>query len=299
MRSTGWRTLLLTLGLTGCFWTAERPGEASREKPADAAPASSSVDVRAAQVRPGGIAQAGQETDTPAGLRGTAADAAVLPAMIIRTGQASLEVDSLDLAVAQVRQLAQRVGGFIANSQIQAGAARVRSATLEIKVPADRFDELTGALAPIGKREYLNVSAEDVGEEFADITARVTNARRLEQRLIDLLAARTGKLSEVLEIERELARVRESIERMEGRLRYLKAHVATSTLAVTVHEKAPLVGNRGSGGVIREAFRQAWRNFVNFIAGFVGLLGVLVPLGALGIAALLGLRKLWQVRRRG
>jgi hypothetical protein len=217
--------------------------------------------------------------------------------MIIRTGQASLVVDSLDLAVARVRQLAQRVGGFIANSQMQAGENQLRSATLEIKVPADRFDELAGGLTPIGKVEYLNVSAEDVGEEFTDITARVANAHRLEQRLIDLLATRTGKLSDVLEIERELARVRESIERMEGRLRYLKAHVAMSTLSVTVHEKPALVG-QGSGSVIGEAFRQAWRNFVSFIAGFIESLGVVVPLVVLGIALVLGLRRVWR-RRAG
>jgi hypothetical protein len=226
-----------------------------------------------------------------------AADPATTPSMIIRTGQASLVVDSLDLAVARVRQLAQRVGGFVANSQMQAGENQLRSATLEIKVPADRFDELTGGLTPIGKVEYLNVSAEDVGEEFTDMTARVANAHRLEQRLIDLLATRTGKLSDVLEIERELARVRESIERMEGRRRYLKAHVAMSTLSVTVHEKPALVG-QGSGSVIGEAFRQAWRNFVNFIAGFVESLGVVVPLAVLGIALVLGLRRVWR-RRAG
>ena len=78
-----------------------------------------------------------------------------------------------------------------------------------------------------------------------------------------------------------------------------RAHVTTSTLSVTVHEKAPLLGDQGSGGVLGEAFRQAWRNLVNFIAGFIESLGVLVPLGALGIAAFLGLRKLWRARRQG
>ena len=36
--------------------------------------------------------------------------------------------------------------------------------------------------------------------------ARVATARQLERRLIDLLAARTGKLAEVLQVETELAR---------------------------------------------------------------------------------------------
>ena len=144
----------------------------------------------------------------------------------------------------------------------------------------------------------MNVAAEDVGEEFTDITARVANAHRLEQRLIDLLATRTGKLPDVLDVERELARVREEIERMEGRLRYLKTQVATSTLTVTVHEAAPVVGEPGSRGILAESFQQAWRNFLNFIAGLIPSLGVLVPLGVLVIGGLLGLRRIWRARRR-
>jgi hypothetical protein len=57
------------------------------------------------------------------------------------------------------------------------------------------------------------------------------------------------------------------------------------------------VGEVGSGGVIGEAFRQAWRNFVTFTAGFIESLGVVVPLGALIVLALLGLRRLWRSRR--
>jgi hypothetical protein len=224
-------------------------------------------------------------------------DPSVTGPMLIRTGQASVEIDSLEPAVVAVRRLAEQYGGYISNSQQQLGANQLRSATLEIKVPADRFDAMVNGLTPLGRVEYVNVSAQDVGEEFTDVTARVANARRLEQRLIELLATRTGKLSDVLEIERELARVREEIERMEGRLRYLKAHASMSTLSLTVHEKAPLVGEIGSGSVIGEAFRQAWRNFVNFVASAIASSGVLVPLGGLIFAALWLLRKAW--RRRG
>lgn len=83
---------------------------------------------------------------------------------------------------------------------------------------------------------------------------------------------------------------------MEGRLRYLRAHVATSSLSVTVHEPGPIVGEAGSLGVIGEAFLQAWRNFVGFVAGFISSLGVVLPLGALAIAGMWGVRKVWRAR---
>lgn len=286
--------VLAAILLLGCDGAAS---PLYRQRAADEMPAGSPASP-AMEMAPGVVATGGQgvEQGSPSTMPQVANDPTAMPSMVIRTGQASIEVDSLEVAVAMVQALAARAGGYVANSQMQTGGVGIRSATLEIRVPSQRFDALITGLPPIGKVESVNISAQDVGEEFTDVTARVANGRRLEQRLIDLLATRTGKLSDVLAIERELARVREEIERMEGRLRYLKAHVATSSLSVTVHEPGPIVGDEGSLGVIGEAFRQAWRNFVGFVAGLISSLGVVLPLGALVIAGAWGLRKIWRAR---
>jgi len=216
----------------------------------------------------------------------------VTSAMIIRAGQANIEVDSLEPAVALVRTLARQLGGYIANTAMQTGRGQVRSATLEVKVPANRFDEGLSGLAPIGKLESVNVSAEDVGEEFTDATARMANARRLETRLIELIATRTGKLKDVLDVEQELARVREEIERYEGRLRYLQAHAALSALTICVHEPPPVVGHPGSS-VVAEAAKQAWRNFVWLFALVVQSLGIVIPLGTVATLGWVAMKR-WR-----
>ena len=132
----------------------------------------------------------------------------IAPTMVIRNGQASVEVDKLDPAIVKLRQLAAQLGGYIGNSSLSGGKDQIRSATLELKIPAQRFDQALNGLATLGKVESVNATAEDVGEEYVDITARVNNAHRLEDRLIALLATRTGKLQDVLSVERELARAR-------------------------------------------------------------------------------------------
>jgi uncharacterized protein DUF4349 len=202
--------------------------------------------------------------------------------LIIRTGQASIEVDSLEPSMAELRRIVQRVGGFVADASVQSGRNQLRSATLELKVPASRFDELTQGLEPLGKLQFVNVSAEDVSEEFVDLTARVANGRRLEDRLVELLRTRTGKLQDVLSVERELARVREEIERMEGRLRFLKTSAQLSTLSVNLYEPAPIVASHPGRNVIGEAFKTAWRNFVGVMAGMIASLGFAVPVVILG-----------------
>lgn len=212
---------------------------------------------------------------------GSSTSAEVLPSMLIRTGSASIEVSKLDPAIIALRQLAAKLGGYVANSSISGGRDQVRSATLELKIPAAKYDQAVGDIGDIGKVESVNTTAEDVGEEYVDITARVTNSKRLEERLVTLLSTRTGKLEDVLAVERELARVREEIERYEGRLRFLRTRAAVSTLSVTVHEPFPILGQRPGENPIASAVKQAWRNFVGFIAWLIASLGVLVPAGGL------------------
>lgn len=281
-----WSSAVAALLLTaGCGRGIEREARSTSSRAADAkvaapAPYASSMEGVAPAGAPASIvAEPAGAGDLPLSTAG--APDTLAASMIIRTGQASVEIDSLARGVDAVRRLARDVGGYVANVSMRAGHEQARSATLELRIPSARFDDALAGLRALGKVERVDVSAQDVGEEYVDVSARVDNARRLEQRLVGLLATRTGKLSDVLAVERELARVRETIERYEGRLRYLRAHAAVSTLAITVHEPLPVVGERGSGSVLAEAFRDAWRNFVAFIAGFVSSLGTLVPLALL------------------
>ena len=236
------------------------------------------------------VQQAPAATPAP-DTRAPAGSQSVAPAMIIRTGNATLEVQQLDPAVGQVRVLAQRMGGFVANSSMQGGRDQVRTATLELKIPAQRFDEAISGLNPVGKVESVHVSAEDVGEEFVDVSARVANAKRLEDRLVRLLATQTGRLQDVLSVERELARVREEIERYEGRIRFLQTRVAVSTLVVNLHEPFPILAGTPGQNPIVDAFRQAWRNFVAFLAWGIAASGVILPLLVLALLAWMAWRR--------
>jgi hypothetical protein len=220
----------------------------------------------------------------------------VAPSMIIRNGSAMIQVEDLEPALEAIRRLSQQLGGYIANTSVTTGRDQVPSGTIELKIPAARYDSALAGLQPLGKVESVNTTAEDVGEEFVDVSARLANARRLEDRIVVLLATRTGKLEDVIAAERELARVREEIERFEGRLRFLRTRVALSTLAVTIHEPYPVVGGPGVGP-IAESFKQMWRNFVNFVAWLIASLGWLIPLSALALLVGLGVRKyVWKRR---
>jgi hypothetical protein len=213
-------------------------------------------------------------------------------AMLVRHGNASIEVKAVDDALSRIRQTAAQFGGFVGNTALRTGKDEQRSATLQLRVPSAQFDAAVGALSQLGKVESVSVNAEDVAEEYVDLGARLANARRVEARLAELLATRTGKLSDVLTIEQELARVRQEAERYEARMRWLERRASLSSLDISIHEKLPLIDSPRGRGPILEAFAEAWERMVGFVAWLIAMLGILVPLGVLILLGTLLVRKI-------
>jgi hypothetical protein len=236
-----------------------------------------------------------------------AQDAATPPATVavpqdrklMRQGEATLEVASVDATLARLHALTREAGGYTTRETRSRDIQRVNQGQVECRVPAGKLDSLTAALKSLGTLESLTLSATDVTEEYFDLEMRLRNGRALETRLLALIERPTNKLSDLLEVERELARVRGEIDQMEGRRRFWNNRVALSTLAVSVHEPVPTVGG-GQGGVfsvLRKAFADSANNFVRAIAAIIALTGGLVP----DVISLLlvgwVLLRLWRWRR--
>lgn len=260
-----------------------RVGEDVSSAPASSsasAPATATATTQAAQVTVSAADTTAFIPPEPGTVPGVAAVS--LNPMLVRTGTAVLEVDSLEEGIARVRTLARLVGGLVGNTTISAGTEETRRAQMELRIPSINFDQAVGELSPIGKVESVNVTAEDVGEEYTDVSARVANARQMEARLLELLNTREGRLEEVLNLEREVARVRGEIEQYEGRLRYLRSRSSVSLLTIALHEPQTVMGGPPSGErPIRDALLTAWYSFVRLLAGLIASMGVLIPLGVL------------------
>jgi hypothetical protein len=108
------------------------------------------------------------------------------------------------------------------------------TASITCRIPADKLDEAIARVRQLGKQEELSITAQDISEEYADLEIEMANQKKLETRLLDLLGRQTNRLSDLLEIERETARVRGTIDQMEGRKRFWDNQLELSTLIVAV-----------------------------------------------------------------
>ncbi len=106
-----------------------------------------------------------------------------------------------------------------------------------VKVLPENLDAFLLKLRGLGELKNQTLGTEDVTKQYFDTDSRLKNARVMEQRLIDILETKTGKVADLLEVERELGRVRAQIEEMQGALKYMDAQVAFATVTITLSEK--------------------------------------------------------------
>ena len=151
---------------------------------------------------------------------------------IISQGSLSVEVEDVAGAVAQVRTIAETRGGFVSQLATTGTPGRQRS-DLTVRVPQGEFFDTLESIKRLGKVWSENAGSEDVTEQFIDLEARLRSALREEQSLLSLLE-RADTVSNILTIERELARVRSEIERLQGQINYLSRRVDLATISVAL-----------------------------------------------------------------
>ncbi len=155
---------------------------------------------------------------------------------IIRTATLQLVPKDFDAARAAVDRIVANAGGYLGSVVVSGARPTGRTLAATVNVPAARLDETVSALRALGDVVQESQNATDVSEQLVDLEARLANSRNTERRMNELLRTRTGKLSEVLEAEREVARVREEIERLDAQRRNLDDRVTYSAITVQFNE---------------------------------------------------------------
>jgi hypothetical protein len=221
-----------------------------------------------------------------------------LPRKIIYNAQVTLVVESVADFGRKLGDLVKQAGGYIsATDQTSYSGAR-RGASWTIRVPVDKFDGLFATIGRMGELQQSHLDTQDVSQEYYDIEARITNKQQEEKRLLKHLADSTGKLEDILAVERELSRVRGEVEQMQGRIRYLSNVTAFSTVTINATELVDFTPpiRPTFGTQIGRTFRASLGNLAEFVRACILVAVAIAPW--LPILILSSLLFLWIIRRK-
>jgi hypothetical protein len=212
------------------------------------------------------------------GVPAQSVDTSVVDKKIVKTGNLALKVESVEKTMDNLRWVAGQFGGDIFSSSIYdtVGNNSKKSGLVTIKVPAAHFDEAMQSIksaASVVVRETTN--GQDVTSQYVDLQARLKNKQAEEESIAAILTRDTTKITDVLQVTTELARVRGEIEQLQAQVKYLDNQSDMSTITISFTEDAQ-IGSTDSvwrpSQEIKDAFNaliKAGQRVVSFLISFV------------------------------
>ena len=211
---------------------AGAPGPSGDREVQESAPAATRAPYAAAA--PTAVAAQPQAVPTSGELGALVSDSSLNQSarQLIVESWVGLEVDDIDAAVRHVETIAAQRGGWVESAEIY-GEAGYRSASVQLRVPADHLDNVLDTLRGLGRVTDEGVSSTDVTERLIDNEARLSAWHAQEARLVTLLE-NAPTVEDIIQIEQRIAQVRSDIEYVEATQRNLTNRVATSLITVNL-----------------------------------------------------------------
>jgi len=156
---------------------------------------------------------------------------------LIRNAKVDLEVKSFDEALQTITTLAGEGRGYVATTSSQKQENGKLRGQVTVKILPENLGEFLGKLRTLGELKNQTLATEEITKAYVDSDSRLRNSRLIEKRLLDLLEKNQGGVADLLEVEKELGRVRGQIEQLEGELKSMDMQVQFATVTISVAEK--------------------------------------------------------------
>jgi Domain of unknown function (DUF4349) len=214
---------------------------------------------------------------------------------IVYTGSITIRVDDVNAAAAKAEAIADGAGGFVSGDKrnVSGGAS---DATLELRVPAEKFQSVVDQLArTLGTEEQRGISTEDVTEQTVDLDARIA----VQQARVDSgrrLLARAKTLNDLVMLEKEVATRESDLASLQAKKRHLADLTALSTITVVLLAPKAAAKPRENPAGFLSGLSGGWKALVASLTVLMTVLGALLPwLLVVGIPAAVAF---YVIRRR-
>lgn len=155
--------------------------------------------------------------------------------MIVRSGDMAMVVENVEVSIESIKQLAETYEGWVVSSSMWKNGEAL-AGSISFRVLAEHFDSALKALRGMAVEvKYENTSSRDVTEEYVDLSASLENLEATEQQL-QVIMDKAESVEDILDVQRELTRVRGDIEQTKARMQYLEQTSSTSIIYVQLEE---------------------------------------------------------------
>lgn len=193
---------------------------------------------------------------------------------IIRTADITIEVSDVRSTVAGIGDLAENAKGLVQTSSVSVQNRDHYSGFVTIRIPERSFDQVITDIQKFGTVVKQNIKGEDVTEEYIDIAAQKS---ALQNQLLQYnrIMEKANNVTEILDVQQEIERVQVSLDRIEGKIRYLDNRISLSTISVTVKEPETV---STSGQSITSIISEGLSGFIGTVIWLFVLLLTLLPI---------------------
>lgn len=198
---------------------------------------------------------------------------------IIFTASIELIVDEFEGVTKSVGALAKRHGGFVSKSHLVGSEGEPRRGDWTLRIPSQNLDAFVDASKALGQVRSHRQDSEEVTAEYIDLESRIRNLTAEEARLLKHLDESTRSLKDILNVEREISRVRGEIERAQGRRNVLTNLTSLATVTLTVQEIKDYIPQPTEEPSFATQVARTWHASIGGVGSFVTTLS----LGIVGV----------------
>ncbi|GIV89799.1 MAG: hypothetical protein KatS3mg055_2317 [Chloroflexus sp.] len=218
--------------------------------------------------------------------------------MVILNATLDIRVESVDQAEDRVRDIADRLGGYILHIRAQ-GREQSRESYITFRVPFENFERALTEIEGLAKEIVSRtVDGEDITEQYVDLQSRLRNLEATHDRIKALLES-AQRLEDTLLLYQRLSEIQGQIEQIKGRMRYLEQNTNFSTISVimrpvsVVEEKPEPTPTWDPWKIVVEQFGLL-RAFGESILTIVLILAIWSPVWIIPVGILIWFWRRWH-----
>lgn len=156
---------------------------------------------------------------------------------IIQTADVNLTVSDFNKAEQELNQIVALHKCYYADSEIVGRSGSKRQGRWKIRVPVGQYSQVVEAVKKLGDLERYSSDAKDVTEEYYDLQNRIQNKESELAAVRKLFDKGSGKIEDILALQRELSRAQGELEQLKGRHKLLDNLTELTTLNVAMQER--------------------------------------------------------------